>query len=152
MAEPEYIQQALFFETEETAIEELLDASSLNTILDMLAVIESLEELNLLESLSEAQQRQVWQALPESVHAHLEQLQQAQVNTQPASQPENDTTTLQVGDWVVLKAEPRLSAKEMIALWVVLEIQGEQVRVKAKGLGIRQYPIAWMLRYPKPLL
>jgi hypothetical protein len=56
---------------------------------------------------------------------------------------------LQIGDWVLLKAEPRLTAAELIAVWEVEEIQGEHARIEAKGLGHRLYPIAWMVIYPE---
>ncbi|NJO80391.1 MAG: hypothetical protein HC827_19020 [Cyanobacteria bacterium RM1_2_2] len=45
----------------------LLDASSLNTVLAMLEVIDSAEELALLETLTLEQKRQVWDATPEPV-------------------------------------------------------------------------------------
>jgi hypothetical protein len=56
--------------------------------------------------------------------------------------------TFQVGDRVVLKAEPRLTTAELIAVWKIVAIDEEQARIEAKGLGNRQYPISWMVSYP----
>lgn len=55
----------------EQAAFELLDPSSLNTVLDMLEVIDSVEELALLETLTPAQKRQVWEATPELTRLKL---------------------------------------------------------------------------------
>jgi hypothetical protein len=54
--------------------DDLLDASSLNTVLDMLAVIDSVEELALLEVLTPAQKRQVWDATPNRLKIRLKQI------------------------------------------------------------------------------
>ncbi len=55
-----------------------------------------------------------------------------------------------VGDWVVLKAKPPLSAPELIAIFEVLEIlENGLVLVQAPGLGKRQYPVEWLLVYPR---
>lgn len=59
------------------------------------------------------------------------------------------TITPELGDRVVLRAEPRLTTEELIAVWEVVSIQGEQARIEAKGLGIRQYPLSWMVLYPE---
>lgn len=53
---------------------ELLDPSSLSTVLDMLAVIDSAEELTLLEVLTPAQKRQVWDAISEALKNRLKQI------------------------------------------------------------------------------
>src|SRR5689334_20707416 len=45
--------------TDQTS-DELLDGSSLKTVLDMLEVIDCVEELDLLETLTVAQKKQVW--------------------------------------------------------------------------------------------
>jgi hypothetical protein len=55
----------------------------------------------------------------------------------------------EIGDLIVLKAEPRLTTEELIAVWEVVAIQGEQARIEAKGLGSRQYPLSWMVLYPE---
>jgi hypothetical protein len=55
----------------------------------------------------------------------------------------------ELGDRVVLRAEPRLTTEELIAVWEVVSIQGEQARIETKGLGIRQYPLSWMVLYPE---
>jgi hypothetical protein len=59
------------------------------------------------------------------------------------------TIAPELGDRVVLRAEPRLTTEELIAVWEVVSIQGEQARIEAKGLGIRQYPLRWMVLYPE---
>jgi len=58
-------------ETPETG---LLDASSLQTVLVMLEVIDSIEDLALLETLTPDQKRQVWDATPDSTRTRLTQL------------------------------------------------------------------------------
>jgi hypothetical protein len=55
----------------------------------------------------------------------------------------------EIGDLVVLRAEPRLTTEELIAVWEIVAIQGEQARLEAKGLGSRQYPLSWMVLYPE---
>ncbi|MCU0567151.1 MAG: hypothetical protein MUF49_11205 [Oculatellaceae cyanobacterium Prado106] len=255
---------------------ELLDDSSLNTVLDMLAVIDSLEELRLLETLTEPQKRQVWELTPQDVKIRLKQIRatanpahgppsepavsQVHLTDSPPSdssgadstggvaiapkshskpfsehpsashsatisentlkqppepleeQPpakqtlgstqeihespvhegfslfqdeeladEPDPPELtesefaafdqetsdrlrsidsfltipldepqpEVGDWVVLKSEPHLSTAELKAIWQVVEIQGKQVWVKAKGLSEGHYPMSLVVVYPK---
>jgi hypothetical protein len=56
---------------------------------------------------------------------------------------------IQVGEWVVLKAKPPLTAPELIAIFEVLEIEDALVQVQADGLGKRRYPVDWVLPYPK---
>ncbi len=178
----------------------LLDASSLNTVLAMLEVIDSAEELALLETLTLEQKRQVWDATPEPVRERLKQLRSKSEPQAEASEPEfaaqslHDATEagsdeaerveleetsielelsesldaeslvappvesqveppvkLATGDWVVLQAKPQLAAAELMAIWEVLEVQGQSVRIIATKLGIRTYPIAWMMPYPKPI-
>lgn len=73
MSELDYVQSNLVLDAA-PVIEELLDASSLNTVLTMLEVINSAEELALLETLSLAQKRQVWDATPEATRIRLKQL------------------------------------------------------------------------------
>lgn len=53
---------------------DLLDASSLHTVLTMLEIIDSIEELSLLETLSVTQKQQVWEATPASTRFRLKQL------------------------------------------------------------------------------
>lgn len=52
----------------------LLDPSSLRTVLEMLTVIDSVEELAMLETLTPAQKRQVWDATPESTKVRVRQI------------------------------------------------------------------------------
>jgi hypothetical protein len=70
----------------DAAPEELLDASSLHTVLIMLEVIDSLEDLALLETLTLAQKRQVWEATPEPTRLRLIQLRAGQTVSQPNAQ------------------------------------------------------------------
>ncbi|PSB08560.1 hypothetical protein C7B61_14745 [filamentous cyanobacterium CCP1] len=178
-----------------------LDASSLNTVLDMLVVIDTIEELTLLETLTDIQKRQVWDATPEEVRTKLKQLRASATANPPAqpnppveqepptpektrSQPlpepddfesadeyldewdaeaaiEQDSyplespysthrPTLMPGDWVVLHANSRLSTAELEAIWEVVEVHQNIARIQTKGVGTRNYPIAWMVLYPKP--
>ena len=182
--------------------DDLLDELSLQTVLDMLAVMLAAEELTQLESLTPEQKRQVWFVTPEDVKLRLkrlkasaqaespavEQLTDAIVGTAEVNEPEeleepeesldemgaiDDTDSesinfinlplfqnsyglnassvdlaFQVGDWVVLTAEPRLTAAELVAVWEIVAIEGAQARIEAKGLGSRQYPMSWMVSYP----
>lgn len=181
----------------------LLDASSLNTVLAMLEVIDSAEELALLETLTPEQKRQVWDATPAATRIRLKQLRsKTEPHTEPhrGSEPEftaqalnateegedaldeaelleSEETSIElelsealdaaplgsesadlvpqvklaIGDWIVLQAKPQLSAAELTAIWEVLEVQGQSARIIASKLGIRTYPIAWMMPYPKPI-
>lgn len=52
----------------------LLDPSSLRTVLEMLTVIDSVEELAMLETLTPAQKRQVWDATPEATKVRVRQI------------------------------------------------------------------------------
>lgn len=195
--------------------DDLLDEMSLQTVLDMLAVMVTAEELTQLESLTPGQKRQVWFATPEDVKVRLkqikasaqveshdmerltedqeeikelkksEELEESEKSEEPDEPGEPDESldemgeaidytdsesvnfinlplfqssyglnaplvkpTLQVGDRVVLTAEPRLTATELVAVWEIVNIQGEQAQIKAKGLGNRQYPMSWMVSYP----
>ncbi|NJR37903.1 MAG: hypothetical protein HC781_02475 [Leptolyngbyaceae cyanobacterium CSU_1_4] len=206
--------------------DDLLDEMSLQTVLDMLAVMVTAEELSQLESLTPEQKRQVWFSTPEDVKLRLKRIKAlAQAESPPPersieelaelkesekseepdklgelekladladSEDSEDSEeldelnemgaiadadsesinltnlplfqssygsdlslvsqtiaqTVQVGDSVVLKAEPRLTAAELVAVWRIVAIQGEQARVEAKGLGNRQYPMSWMVSYP----
>lgn len=206
-SQPEFVTAAIQ--------DDLLDEMSLQTVLDMLAVMVTAEELTQLESLTPAQKRQVWFATPEDVKVRLKQLKaSAQVESrvmerstenkekieelneseksekseepgEPEESEESDASldelgeaidytdsesvnfislplfqssyglnlppvepTFQVGDWVVLTAEPRLTAAELVAVWEIVAVQGEQAQIKAKGLGSRQYPMSWMVSYP----
>lgn len=64
----------------------------------------------------------------------------------PSNEPD-----LGVDDWIVLKAEPKLTAAELIAIWQVVAVQDGHARITAKGLGVRLYPVRWMIRYPQPV-
>jgi hypothetical protein len=229
--------------------DDLLDSFSLQIVLDMLAVMTTVEELTQLESLTPEQKKQVWVATPEEVKLRLKQIRagvpvEPRV-VEPSVEPrwvekeedpeeavealevepkelqeleeglgnlseipaegrstdessenekseeesleemgeaissrypqEDDYNTLsenslfdlplfqspydlgeaitpphfELGDRVVLRAEPRLSAAELIAVWEVVAVQGEQARIEAKGLGSRQYPLTWMVAYPE---
>ncbi|WP_416672636.1 hypothetical protein [Egbenema bharatensis] len=195
-----------------------LDESSLNTVLDMLGVIDTVEELALLELLTDTQKRQVWDVTPEAVKTRLKQLRLSAKNApsktnspvraetaplaasstpdltrsqQLSAEPELEEAeeqdlreleelayseawqedsaiesdsypvetgysthqpTLTVGDWVVLQANSRLTMAELAAIWEVVEVHPQQnmARIQTKGVGTRNYPIAWMVLYPKP--
>jgi len=182
--------------------DDLLDELSLQTVLDMLAVMVTAEELTQLENLTPEQKRQVWFATPEDVKLRLKRLRasaqaeysaveqstDAMVGTAEVHEPEEleepeespdelgaieytDSESInfinlplfqnsyglasasvkqafQVGDWVVLTAEPRLTTAELVAVWEIVAIEEEQARIESKGLGSRQYPMSWMVSYP----
>lgn len=69
-----YVQQDLLVTTGSSDAEDLLNPAELKTVLDMLAVIETVEELSMLECLTELQKRQVWAVTPESVKQQLWQI------------------------------------------------------------------------------
>jgi len=153
---------------------QILDASSLNTVLDMLTVIDSAEDLALLEHLTLVQKRQVWDATPEEIKLRLKQIRAAAADaiseTTALAPPESLLTSelqtqleadltphqpltptdpvIQQGDRVVLLAQPQLTATEMKAIWEVMSVEADQAHVQAPGLSDRQYPLAWMIRYP----
>lgn len=209
MPEPESIQPKLSSDPATPPDNDLLDQFCLNTVLEMLAVIDCVEELALLETLTAAQKRQVWDATPEALKVRLKQIRAAShspsshstsIGDSPNSrelmgedetgEDETGETTFEdelfateeseealaaiappfdssdsskisftashelipvVGDWIVLKAEPKLSAAELIAIWEVVEMEGEYARIKAKSIGVRLYPANWMIVYPKLL-
>lgn len=198
-----------------SAMDEWLDASSLNTVLAMLEVIDSAEDLALLETLTLVQKRQVWDATPESIRVRLKQLRgvsspevevafyspvnaeepEAEIHQadgdiehsaldiettladlevlpdqlallsdpmsagdarQPipgiiAATPATPVLRLVKGDWVVLQAKPQITAAEMVAIWEVIEVQGNDAQIFTEKLGTHTYPIAWMKLYPKPI-
>ncbi|GAB4377056.1 MAG: hypothetical protein Kow00121_25460 [Elainellaceae cyanobacterium] len=141
--------------------EELLDQSSLQTVLDMLCVITSAEELALLEHLTDAQKRQVWAETPEAIRQQLKQIRSTtQTSTvkehsieKGVNAPEAESSNqlnFTIGDWVVLNARPKLTTPELIAIWEIIEIQADYARIQTQTLGTRTYPIGWMIPYPKP--
>lgn len=65
---------------------ERLNASELQTVLDMLAVMETAEELTQLQALTELQKRQVWEATPEALKQKLWQLRDRPAKFQSAAQ------------------------------------------------------------------
>jgi hypothetical protein len=80
-SEPEFITAA--------TQDDLLDEMSLQTVLDMLAVMVAAEELTQLESLTPAQKRQVWMSTPEDVKVRLRQMKAAaQTESQPTERSE----------------------------------------------------------------
>lgn len=155
--EPECHAVAVADESAESS-EALLDSSSLQTVLDMLCVITSAEELTLLEHLTDAQKRQVWAVTPDDVKQKLKQLRTAAAMSAEPSEAQAQmllhdhssvSASLNVGNWVVLNARPQLSASELMAVWEILEIQDEHARIFVKTLGTRTYPLTWMVIYPK---
>jgi hypothetical protein len=158
--------------------DDLLDESSLNTVLDMLSAMETAEELEILESLTEAQKRQIWDATPKALKIQLWHLRQAAATapSKPAeltptspievdlhdstqliassaeaasSNPAVTDSTIEVGDRVVLKAEPDRSVAELKAIFEVTHIQDQTVKVRAETLGTQEYPLDWLLIYAK---
>jgi hypothetical protein len=163
MSESEYIQQELFSGLAVSPAEAPLDESSLATVLDMLAVIDSLEELALLETLTDAQKRQVWDATPEPIKLRLRQLRAAvesasgslhermpdHASYEAADRHHSDRLPIAVGDRVILKAKPKLTSAELIAIWTVTAVEEDYARIKDEQLGIRLYPRDWLLIYPQ---
>jgi hypothetical protein len=96
MLQPQYVQSdTLPF----AGPDELLDVSSLNTVLDMLAVIDSAEELTLLELLTPAQKRQVWDATPDHLKRKLKQIRaQAQISSESLSESSSEQLLAQLLD------------------------------------------------------
>jgi hypothetical protein len=139
----------------------LLDESSLATVLEILTTIATVEELTILEALTTAQKRQVWSHTPETIKLKLKQIRQTAV-----ASPATDVRALQgwhtlehsdcnqpllkVGDAVVLLANPKLTSAELIAIWEVVEVHEASARLQSH-LGTRNYPISWMVHYPKPI-
>jgi hypothetical protein len=198
MSELDVIQSTGLLD-DDSAAEMLLDSSSLNTVLAMLEVIDSLEELALLETLTPAQKRQVWEATCEQTRQRLRRLRTASPVEAESPQPASPTAdlpevedieeleaihpeaqlqltrqliqnavspspnhwqtgstsavtgpVLAAGDWIVLQAKPPLSRAELMAIWEVLAVEGQNARIFAQQLGQRTYPIHWMVIYPKP--
>ncbi|WP_143467776.1 hypothetical protein [Leptolyngbya ohadii] len=223
-------------------VDSLLNSSELQTVLDMLAVMESAEELDQLQALTEAQKRQVWEATSEFLKQKLWQLRNQPDRDRSTSNPDDrqsveiseneaqediqdeyfegdpaedyhesesdreadleddiedlgqdlelttdsypstatgltragmadviqpDLTALpsqtelspldraaplvapQVGDRVILKAQPRLSSAELKAVWRLQQIAGNNGEVYDAKLGVRIYPLSWMAVYAK---
>jgi hypothetical protein len=63
--------------------DEWLNASELETVLDMLAVMETAEELKILECLTPLQKRQVWDATPYDLRVKLHHLKKAPTADHP---------------------------------------------------------------------
>ena len=57
---------------------------------------------------------------------------------------------VQVKDWVILKAHPKLNSAELKAIWQIVEVQGDYAKLITDKLGTRLYPISWMVLYPQP--
>ncbi len=140
-------------------------------MLDMLAAMKTAEELDILESLTEAQKRQIWAATPRDIKAKLWNLRQAAIaeasppTIELASKPLESSpsvsylpdpintvgsqTPIGVGDRVVLKAKPDLTVAELKAIFEVVAIEAEQVRVKTVGVEPKAYPLDWLVLYAK---
>jgi hypothetical protein len=169
--EPQYFQPDLFSLAASNEAVELLDQASLQTVLDMLAVAEMVDELEILEVLTPAGQQQVWDALPKATRLRLKQLQagvtlapSCQLPAHPtiADEANNQSPTvseplmtaidepeLQVGDRVVLNAKPHLTVTELLAIFEVVRIQDNLVQVKAARMGLRRYPMNWLVLYAR---
>ena len=62
--------------------------------------------------------------------------------------PLSSQPILAKGARVVLKAKPKLTAAELTAIWTVIDVHEGYARIQTKGMT-RNYPIAWMVLYPK---
>ncbi|MBW4522961.1 MAG: hypothetical protein KME16_25255 [Scytolyngbya sp. HA4215-MV1] len=165
MSQPEYFQPELFLIAPITPEIELLDGSSLATVLTMMTVAETADELDILEMLTEPQQTQVLTALPKEVKQKLCQwyppladrfpLQDYPEPTFPTSEAIVAITPSQspaepdlvVGDRVVLKAKPQLTTVELLAIFEVVAVQEGWVKVRADRLGSRRYAVEWLVLY-----
>jgi hypothetical protein len=119
MSQLDYIRSTPILD-ENPLIEDLLDAASLHTVLTMLEVIDSLEDLALLETLTPAQKRQVWDATPEVTRIRLKQLRasavqlndapmkQSAADSEPAHLSLIDTSELDQDAWLDSTDEPTL--------------------------------------------
>jgi hypothetical protein len=160
MAEPDYIQPDLLFLLEK-ALEDAeeqsavaLSPSDLQTALAILELAETVEDLKLLEALTEPQKRQVWAATSEAVRQRVKNLQVCDGDTAiPQNSSQSPPASLfHPGDRIVLKATPRLTVAELLAIFEVVQVEGTLVQVKTKNLGIRRYPLDWCLLYKNTLL
>jgi hypothetical protein len=185
MSESDYFQPALFsFEPTPKPIAPLehsrqesapttpiapLDRSSLETVLTMLALAETADELDILEKLTDTQQAQVLDALADDMKRKLCQLHPALAERFPllvtknsphqpaktipeAIAPDISKLTepnLAIGDRVVLKAKPHLTTAELLAIFEVVAVQEEWVKVRADRVGTRRYVVEWVLLYEK---
>lgn len=169
MPDAPYFQPELFSFEPESAPIELLDDASLNTVLDMLAVAESADELAVLDVLTEAEKAQVWSALSDSLKKRLKRLQTGEkaetegarsplleekdINLAQSPTPTSSNLSVevewQVGDRVVLKAKPNLTVAELKAIFEVVRIQENLVQVRSPNTGLRRYPIDWFVLYRK---
>ena len=110
---------------------EWLDAASLHTVLVMLDVIDSTEDLALLETLTPEQKRQVWDATPDSTRHRLKQLRAAPPALPQLSPSVKNSHTTGLIDTAALLQEDRLpddqagQAEETAA--IDLEAQRQEV-------------------------
>lgn len=167
MSESDYFQPVLFsFEPTPASIAPL-DRSSLETVLTMLALAETAEELDILEMLTDTQQVQVLDALADDMKRKLCQLhpvlserfpllisensfhQASKVISEAISPDESPLVEppLAIGDRVVLKAKPHLTTAELLAIFEVVAVQEEWVKVRADRLGTRRYLAEWVVFY-----
>jgi hypothetical protein len=169
MPDAHYFQPELFSFQPESVPVELLDDASLSTVLDMLAVAETVDELAVLDVLTEAEKAQVWTALSDALKQRLQRLQKGEtvapdeersslqekeeVNLDQSPTPISSTPSAevewQVGDRVVLKAKPNLTTAELKAIFEVVRIQENLIQVRSFKIGLRRYPTDWLVLYRK---
>jgi hypothetical protein len=136
-------------------------------VLTMLALAETADELDILELLTDTQQMQVLDALADDLKRKLCQLHPALaerflllVTENSSHQPAKTIPeaiapdisplakpNLAIGDRVVLKAKPHLTTAELLAIFEVVAVQEEWVKVRADRLGTRRYAAEWLVFY-----
>ncbi|MBW4466561.1 MAG: hypothetical protein KME07_14145 [Pegethrix bostrychoides GSE-TBD4-15B] len=136
---------------------EWLDDFSLNTVLAMLVVIDSTEDLALLETLTPEQKRQVWDATPETTRARLKQLR-ASPKLSASLKRSHSTDLINAAE---LTAEDRLpedqSAQAEETAAIDLEAQRQEVDLMLQEpLNLSAEPTLsigdWVVLHAKPKL
>jgi hypothetical protein len=103
-------------------LDERLNASELQTVLDMLAVMETAEELKILECLTLQQKRQVWDATPHELRVKLHHIKNSHHGSSAIAvtptrdlQPKSvSPQTIDVKEFQSVKLEPQATAADAI--------------------------------------
>jgi hydrogenase maturation factor len=137
-----------------------LDHSSLQTVLSMLELIDSAEDLALLETLTPGQKRQVWDATPDATRSRLKQLRSPKLS--PSLKHSHSTDLIDASDLIShLNLEDRLpeeqatQAEETAA--IDLEAQRQEVDLMLQEpLNLSAQPTVclgdWVVLHAKPKL